>query len=69
MEKLYKGHFIFYFFIQPSYPPSQALLLFQASHCGGLSSSVSGSTPAIFEPRAADHDWVSAIGMCVDSCE
>ena len=53
------------FFIQPSYPPSRAVLLFRASRCGGLPSLLSGSVPAIiiFEPYAADRDWVSAIGV------
>ena len=35
------------FFIQPSSPSSQALLLFRASGCGGLPSLLSGSVPAI----------------------
>ena len=42
----------FYFFIRPSYPSSLALLLFRASWCG--------SVLAIFEPYAADRDWLSA---------
>ena len=49
-----------FFLIRPSYPPFWALLLFWASRCGGLPSSVSGSAPAIFEPNSADRDGVSA---------
>ena len=39
------------FYIQPSYPPSWAVLLFRASQCGGLPSSLSGSVPAIIWTR------------------
>ena len=46
-----------FFFIQPSYPPSWAFLLFSASQCGGLPSSLSGSVPAIIWTLCCRPGW------------
>ena len=55
--------FFIYFLSGPSYPPSRASL-FELHNVGGCRPRWVAQSQSLFVPYAADHDGVSAIGLC-----